>query len=104
MIQTFFEKYYWVRNIYPIIRLLLPQLDKERAVYGMKESVLAKYYSEAFTIPKKDAERLKHWKNPTKQPLGAPVGDFTAVLVHVLMNRCIPESKTSIKEVNEFLD
>jgi len=70
----------------------------------MKESVLAKLYTQAFTLPKKEAERLKNWKNPTKQPLGAPVGEFTSVLVSVLMNRCISESKVSLKEVNGFLD
>ena len=61
-------------------------------------------YSSAFSLPKKEAERLKNWKNPTKQPLGAPVGEFTSVLVSILMNRCVAESKVNLKEVNTFLD
>ena len=103
MIQTFFERYYRVKDVYPVMRLLLPQLDKERAIYGMKESVLAKMYSDTFSLPKKDSESLKYWKNPTKQPLGAPSGDFTAVLISVLKNRCTSESQVTLKEVNSFL-
>src|SRR5947209_7660434 len=43
------------------------QLDKERQTYGMKETVLGKFYVEALGIAKnsEDAQRLIHWKKPT---------------------------------------
>jgi hypothetical protein len=48
------------------MRLLMPMLDKDRGNYGLKESNLAKYYAEILLLPPVEAERLKHWKNPTK--------------------------------------
>ena len=29
----------------------------------------------------KEADRLVHWKNPTKQPLGSPTGDFVGIMM-----------------------
>jgi hypothetical protein len=33
------------------MRLLMPQLDRERGNFGLKESLLAKYYSEILLLP-----------------------------------------------------
>ena len=49
------------------------KLDRERGNYGLKEQGLAKLYAEVMLLPQMDADRLKHFKNPTKQPFGAPV-------------------------------
>lgn len=45
LLQTFFS-HYKSDEYFPLIRLLLPQLDKERQTYGMKETVLGKLYVE----------------------------------------------------------
>jgi DNA ligase-4 len=42
LLLRFFE--YWTdKDYFPILRLLLPQFDKERQTYGLKETYLAKY-------------------------------------------------------------
>jgi DNA ligase-4 len=69
------------------MRLLLPQLDRERGNYGLKESTLAKYYAEILLLPQNEAERLKHWKNPIKQVEGVVAGDFVGVLMSVMRKR-----------------
>ena len=49
------------------MRLLLPQLDKSRPAYGMKETVLAKYYIDILNIAKDsvDAKKLLNYRAPT---------------------------------------
>jgi DNA ligase-4 len=48
------------------MRLLMPQLDRQRGNYGLKESNIAKIYSEVLLLPQSETDRLKHWKNPAK--------------------------------------
>jgi hypothetical protein len=35
-------------------------------MFGLKESTLAKFYAEILLLPPLEADRLKHYKNPTK--------------------------------------
>jgi DNA ligase-4 len=72
---------------------LLPQLDRERQHYGIKEKNLAKMFAEALMLPPKEADRLKSYKNPTKQPAGHPAGEFVEVLLSVIKDRTKNESK-----------
>lgn len=62
----------------------------------MKESTLAKFYSDVLLLPPIEADRLKHWKNPIKQPVGAPTGDFVGVLMSVMRNRARNDSKLTL--------
>jgi hypothetical protein len=39
-------------SFYPILRLLLPQSDRERIAYGLKESKLGKHLVEVLSISK----------------------------------------------------
>lgn len=55
-------------------------------------------------MPEKEKEMLKHWKNPTYQPPGAPTGDFVNLLAFVLKGRVPEESLMTINQVNDFLD
>ncbi len=48
-LQTFFKVYGW-GDFYPVYRLFLPQSDKDRRSYQMKETVIAKLYVEALAI------------------------------------------------------
>ena len=54
-------------TFFPIMRLLLPQVDKSRPAYGMKETVLAKYYIEILNIAKDsvDAKKLLNYRAPS---------------------------------------
>jgi DNA ligase-4 len=49
------------------MRLLLPQLDKGRPAYGMKETALAKHYIEILNIAKDsvDAKKLLNYRAPS---------------------------------------
>lgn len=55
-------------SLYPIIRLLLPQLDKERQTYGLKEKKIGSFYIKVLTLAPngEDAKRILQWKKPQK--------------------------------------
>ena len=65
-LEKFFTNYH-SDDYFPLMRMLLPQLDKERQTYGMKESNLGKFFVELLNIAptSEDAVRLIHWKKPT---------------------------------------
>lgn len=52
------------QTFFPIIRLLLPQLDRARGAYGIKEVSLAKLYVKIFCLPTNgaDAHRLMTYR------------------------------------------
>ena len=50
-------------------------------------------FAEALMLPPKEADRLKSFKNPAKQPAGHPAGDFVEVLLSVIKDRTKNESK-----------
>ena len=108
-------------NLFPLLRLLLPQLDTERATYGLRESSLAEMYIGSLSLDRSSAvaQRLRHFKQP--QGAGGAgtaggggggggtvvAGDFASVLLDVLRPRervregC---SRLSIADVNGQLD
>lgn len=51
-------------TFYPALRLLLPASDKQRGVYGVKETALAKLYIKILCLAKDspDAQRLLNFK------------------------------------------
>lgn len=53
-------------TFYPAMRLLLPQLDRQRPAYGMKETALAKHYIDILSIAKDstDAQKLINYRAP----------------------------------------
>ena len=68
---------------------MYPRYDRERGSYGIQESFLGRYYVEILSLPEKEKQMLKHWKNPSYQPVGAPAGDFVGTLAYILNTRCI---------------
>lgn len=64
------------------MRLLLPQLDKERQTYGLKETMLGKYYVEVLNIAQnsEDATRLLNWRKPTRTATGNVVCAWSCAL------------------------
>ncbi|KAG6910035.1 DNA ligase (ATP) [Tephrocybe rancida] len=110
-------------DLYPVLRLILPQKDRERAVYGLKEKNLAKTYIKLIPLGMKDPDaiRLLNWKKPTERDVCTPFffdmlsnntkytqktsGDFPTVLYEVVSKRSsVIEGSMSIDELNGFLD
>ena len=99
---------------FPVMRLVLPQLDSERRVYGMKHTTVAEFYRKALGLAKDsvDALRMTSWKDPTKHTMArghhttsSIVGDLPAIIEDVLKIR-IPAacSTKTIGDVNDILD
>lgn len=91
-------------SFYPAMRLLVPQFERERLAYGIKESMLAKLYIDVLGLPKNgpEANKLLNYRAPTGSQGDA--GDFASVAYFVLKKRCTSQGTLSVKEVNDFLD
>lgn len=91
-------------SFYPAMRLFVPQFERERLAYGIKESMLAKLYIDVLGLPKNgpEANKLLNYRAPTGSQGDA--GDFASVAYFVLKKRCTSQGTLSVKEVNDFLD
>ncbi|ETI48972.1 hypothetical protein F441_07087 [Phytophthora nicotianae CJ01A1] len=94
-------------DLYPLIRLVLPQLDRERT-YMLKEKKIAKIYIDVLGLApiSKDAQKLEHFNDP-KIVDSKSVGDFAAVLFDVVLYqsaRTKSKMQHTLKDVNELLD
>ncbi|KAJ1554322.1 DNA ligase (ATP) [Nowakowskiella sp. JEL0078] len=99
-------------DIFPALRLIIPELDKERTTYGLRESTLAKTYIEVIGIAKDsaDAMSLMNFKSSVAGGIHNWVhqrhaGNFPQVLKNVIQARINPPAKgISIYELNQQLD
>uniref|UniRef100_A0A8D0E747 DNA ligase n=1 Tax=Salvator merianae TaxID=96440 RepID=A0A8D0E747_SALMN len=91
-------------SFYPAMRLILPQLERERMAYGIKETMLAKLYIELLNLPKdgKDALKLLNYRAPAGSQDDA--GDFARIAYFVLKPRCLKKGQLTIQQVNDLLD
>lgn len=91
-------------SFYPAMRLFVPQFERERLAYGIKESMLAKLYIDVLGLSKNgpEANKLLNYRAPTGSQGDA--GDFASVAYFVLKKRCTSQGTLSVKEVNDFLD
>jgi DNA ligase-4 len=92
-------------DFFPFMRLILPQLDSQRATYGLRESKIARYYIDLLGLSHSspDAERFKHWKDPSKNSTDAT--HFSDVVYVVLCKRAYVSSESlTVSEVNHHLD
>uniref|UniRef100_A0A1B6DLF5 DNA ligase 4 n=1 Tax=Clastoptera arizonana TaxID=38151 RepID=A0A1B6DLF5_9HEMI len=91
-------------NFYRVLRFLLPNLDRERSAYGIKESTLAKLYIRILCLDKqsKDAKKLINFRSPKNA--GSSAGDFAEVAYEVLKVRCADGNKLTIDDVHIHLD
>ncbi|XP_034700316.1 DNA ligase 4 [Vitis riparia] len=88
------------------IRLILPNLDRERGSYGLKESVLATCLIDALGMSREseDALRLINWRKGGAKT-GANAGNFAMVAAEVLQRRQgMTSGGLTIKELNDLLD
>ncbi|KAH9544475.1 hypothetical protein CY35_13G122500 [Sphagnum magellanicum] len=105
-LHTFLEYVYSSRHYFGAMRLILPQLDKERANYGLKEAVLTKLLAEALGLSKdaEDAKKLQNWRKGG-QRAGSNAGNFPFVAAEVLYRRQKTGSGgLKIGDMNRFLD
>uniref|UniRef100_A0A8C5K712 DNA ligase n=1 Tax=Jaculus jaculus TaxID=51337 RepID=A0A8C5K712_JACJA len=91
-------------SFYPAMRLILPQLERERMAYGIKETMLAKLYIELLNLPREGKDALKLLNYRTPSGARADAGDFAVIAYFVLKPRCLQKGSLTIQQVNELLD
>lgn len=95
-------------DIYPALRLITPEKDRDRGMYGLKELTLGKILVKVMKIDKNsdDAYTLLHWKLPGAKSSSTMAGDFAGRCYEVISKRPMRTSPgdMSIAEVNELLD
>ncbi|KAK8466015.1 hypothetical protein PHAVU_009G235800 [Phaseolus vulgaris] len=104
--RKFLDAFCIDRNFFPAIRLILPNLDRERGSYGLKESVLATSLIDALGISRDspDALRLVNWRKGGAAT-GATAGNFALVAAEVLhLRQGTASGGLTIRELNELLD
>lgn len=93
-------------DIHPALRLIIPDKDRERAMYGLKEAAIAKLLIRVMKIDKdsEDGFNLRNWKSAGVKSGSA--GDFAARCFEVLNKRPMRTEvgDMTIMEVNDMLD
>jgi DNA ligase-4 len=92
-------------DYFPFMRLIVPQLDTQRSTYGLRESKIARYYIDLLGLSPSsaDAERFRHWKDPSKNPVDAT--HFSDVVYVVLCKRAyVSSASLTVAEVNHHLN
>jgi hypothetical protein len=80
------------QTMYPIMRLLMPAIDRGRAVYNIQITKLVELYVKSLGIDDRNnkwANTLRGWKDPNKldSTISTATGDFPQVLKDVLVSR-----------------
>ncbi|EFY93817.1 DNA ligase I, ATP-dependent family protein [Metarhizium acridum CQMa 102] len=95
-------------DFYPALRLILPDKDRDRGVYGLKENAIGKLLVKLMKIDKnsEDGYNLLHWKLPGQTMAARLAGDFAGRCYEVISKRPmrIEVGDMTIAEVNEQLD
>ncbi|KAL8706879.1 MAG: hypothetical protein Q9201_000148 [Fulgogasparrea decipioides] len=95
-------------DIFPAFRLILPEKDRERAMYGLKEKTIGKLLIRVMKINKdsEDGYNLLNWKQPGQSVTSRMAGDFAGRCHEVIAKRPIRTQvgNMSIAEVNDLLD
>lgn len=92
-------------TFFPVLRLLLPQLDRERGPFGVKEKNLARTYKRILGLPpnSREAKVLTNFTSPSNIAYGA-MGDFAEIVSCILKNRCGLGNEMTVGDVNKCLD
>ncbi|QSZ37187.1 hypothetical protein DSL72_009281 [Monilinia vaccinii-corymbosi] len=95
-------------DFFPAMRLIIPEKDRDRAMYGLKEVSIAKLLIKTLSLSKDsdDGYNLINWKLPARGPPSSNSGDFSGRCYEVLSKRPMRQKvgDMSIGEVNELLD
>ncbi|XP_024966232.1 DNA ligase 4 isoform X2 [Cynara cardunculus var. scolymus] len=104
--RKFLDTYCKPTDYFAAVRLILPNLDRERGSYGLKESVLATCIIDALGMSREspDALRLINWRKGGAKT-GVNAGNFSLVASEVLQRRQgMISGGLTIKELNDLLD
>ncbi|KAI0103893.1 ATP dependent DNA ligase domain-containing protein [Nemania sp. FL0031] len=92
-------------DFFPALRLILPTSDRERGMYGLKESAIARLLIKLMNLDRHsdDAQSILKWKRPDQS---STAGDFVDRCYIVLSKRPmrIDPGEMRIADVNEMLD
>jgi DNA ligase-4 len=95
-------------DFYPALRLIIPEKDRDRAMYGLKEKAIGKLLVKLMKIDKnsEDGYNLLNWKLPGQTMASRMAGDFAGRCFEVLSKRPMRTTvgDMRIAEVNELLD
>ncbi|KAI9734481.1 MAG: DNA ligase (ATP) [Claussenomyces sp. TS43310] len=95
-------------DFYPALRLILPEKDRDRPMYGLKEKAIGKLLVKLMKIDKnsEDGCSLLNWKLPGQTTASRMAGDFAGRCFEVLSKRPMRTSVGDMRvaEVNELLD
>ncbi|PZC75552.1 hypothetical protein B5X24_HaOG205982 [Helicoverpa armigera] len=90
-------------SIFPILRLLLPKLDRERNAYNLKENKLGVLLVKVLSLSKqsRDAQKLLNYRSVSN----STDSDFAGVAFFVFKSRLSPKSDGfTVGDINEILD
>ncbi|CAK7345720.1 unnamed protein product [Dovyalis caffra] len=105
--RKFLDTFCSPSDYFSAIRLILPNLDRERGTYGLKESVLAVSLIDALGMSRDspDALKLINWRKGGPKTTGANAGNFPLVAAEMLQRRQgMASGGVTIGELNELLD
>lgn len=112
IIERFISK--WRKEVgndfHPAMRLIIPEKDRDRPMYGLKEKAIAKLLIKVTKINKDsdDAKSMMNWKLPGQlhQASTTTAGDFAGRCYEVLSKRPLKTDlgDMTIAEVNNTLD
>ncbi|XP_003701870.1 DNA ligase 4 isoform X1 [Megachile rotundata] len=92
-------------SLYPIMRLILPHLERERRPHNLKEKSLAALYIRVFCLGKnsRDAKELTQYKAPGRK---RSAGRDFAGRAYYILKKHLPcdSSNFKIEQINKFLD
>ena len=95
-------------DIHPAFRLIIPEKDRERAMYGLKEKTIAKLLIRIMRLNKdaEDAYNLLNWRQPGQNSISRMAGDFAGRCYEAISKRPIltEVGNMTIGEVNALLD
>lgn len=95
-------------DIFPAFRLIVPEKDRDRGMYGIKEKSIGKLLVQILKIDKnsEDGYNLLNWKLPGQRTVSSMAGDFAGRCYEVLSKRALRSEvgDMTIAEVNDRLD
>jgi DNA ligase-4 len=95
-------------DIYPAFRLIMPDKDRDRPVYGLKEAVIARLLIKLLRIDPKseDGLHMSQWKFVSGGNRNSSAGDFAGRCYDVLLkrNERTEPGNIRIAKVNHLLD
>lgn len=95
-------------DFYPTMRLILPEKDRDRPMYGLKEKAIGKLLVKLMKISpdSEDGFSLTNWKLPGQTAASRVTGVFAMRCYEVLSKREMRSAAGNMRiaEVNELLD